>query len=258
MKHWIVQVKDGLANFTLKTGKKGNRLTPETFAELNSALFGLNLGVVRGLILDAEGDDFSQGFDLSFLLAADSSDERFLKNLFSVCNQALDRLYNLPIPSISMVKGSCIGGGLLIFLATDFRVADEKAKFCFPEVKQSMVVNFGLKRVYQLVGESRTKELVMLGNPVSASTMQNWGIINWLTCDGDFNDRMLFFKKYIDSIPPLAIRANKELIQKLPILTMDESVDLENNLQMKVVRSADFKEAIHSFLNNRKPIFKGK
>ncbi len=258
MKHWIVQVTDGLANLTLKTGKKGNRLTPETFTELDNALLGLDLKVVRGLILDADGDDFSQGFDLSFLLAADGNDERFLKNLFSTCNQALDRLYNLPIPSISMVKGSCIGGGLLMFLATDFRVADEKAKFGLPEVKQNMVVNLGLKRVYQLIGESRTKELVLLGNPVSASTMQNWGIINWLTRDGDFNDRIQFFKKYIDSIPPLAICANKELIQKLPTLTMDESIDLENDLQMKIVRSADFKEAIHSFLEKRKPEFKGK
>ena len=257
MNHWSVKVSEGLAWFTLKTGIKGNRLTQETFAELNEGLLGLDLKVVSGLILDAEGDDFSQGFDLSFLLASDESDPLFLQNMFAICNEALDRLYNLPVPSIAMVKGSCIGGGLLMAMATDFRVADKKARFGFPEVKQSLVVNLGLKRVYQLIGECRTKELVMLGNAVSAKVIQEWGVINWLVNDGRFEDYIQFFKEYIKSMPPMAIQANKELIQKLPTLTLKESIEFENALQMKVVQSADFKEAIHSFLEKRKPVFKG-
>lgn len=163
MKHWSINVSEGLAWFTLMTGNKGNRLTLETFAELNEGLLGLDLAVVGGLILDADGDDFSQGFDLSFLLASDGSDPLFLQNMFSICNEALDSLYNLPVPSIAIVKGSCIGGGLLMAMATDFRVADEKAKFGFPEVKQSLVVNLGFKRVYQLIGEARTKGVGVVG-----------------------------------------------------------------------------------------------
>lgn len=256
MNHWILNVEDRLAKLTLNTGKKGNRLTPETFAELNEALQGLDYSDVRGLILEAEGDDFSQGFDLSFLLASDGNDPLFLKNVFSTCNEALERLYNLPIPSISMVKGSCIGGGLLMALATDFRVADEKAKFGFPEVKQSLVANLGLKRVYQLIGECRTKEMVLLGNPIPAKEMQNWGVINWLV-DGSFDEKIRFFREYIASMPPLAVRANKELIQKLPEVTLEESIEFENALQMNVVKSTDFKEAIRSFLEKRKPVYKG-
>ncbi len=256
MNHWILKVEDRLARLTLNTGKKGNRLTPETFAELNEALQGLDFSDVRGLILDAEGDDFSQGFDLSFLLAADGNDPMFLQNIFSTCNEALERLYTLPIPSISMVQGSCIGGGLLMALATDFRVADEKAKFGFPEVKQSLVVNLGLKRVYQLIGECRTKELVLLGNPIPAKEMQNWGVINWLV-DGSFDEKVRFFNEYISSMPPLAVQANKKLIQKLPEVTLEESIEFENMLQMNVVKSADFKEAISSFLEKRKPVYKG-
>ncbi len=256
MKSWRLKVSDRLARLTLNTGKKGNRLTPETFAELNEVLQGLDFSEVRGLILDAEGDDFSQGFDLSFLLASDGNDPLFLQNIFSTCNEALDSLYHLPIPTISMIRGSCIGGGLLMALATDFRVADAKAKFGFPEVKQSLVVNLGLKRVYQLIGEGRTKELVLLGIPVSAKQMQNWGVINWLV-DGNFDEKIQFFKEYIASMPPLAVRANKELIQKLPEVTLKESIDFENALQMNVVKSADFKEAISSFLEKRKPVYKG-
>lgn len=256
MNQWILKVENRLARLTLNTGKKGNRLTPETFAELNDALQSLNFSEVRGIILDAEGDDFSQGFDLSFLLASDGSDPAFLQNIFLTCNEALDRLYNIPIPSISMVRGACIGGGFLMALATDFRVADEKAKFGFPEVKQSLVVNLGLKRVYQLIGECRTKEMVMLGDPVSAKVMQQWGVINWLV-DGSFDKNVQFFKNYIASMPPLAVRANKELIQKLPEVTLKESIEFENTLQMNVVKSADFKEAISSFLEKRKPVYKG-
>lgn len=256
MSHWILKVEDRLASLTLNTGKKGNRLTPETFAELNDVLQDLDFSQVRGLMLDAEGDDFSQGFDLSFMLASDGSDPMFLQKIFATCNEALDRLYHLPIPSISMVKGSCIGGGLLMAMATDFRVANEKAKFGFPEVKQSLVVNLGLKRVYQLIGECRTKELVLLGNPIPAKVMQDWGVINWLV-DGSFEEKVGFFKEYVASMPPLALKANKELIHMLPKATLEESIEFENTLQMNVVNSADFKEAITSFLQKRKPVYKG-
>lgn len=258
MKNWSIQIEDRLAVFTLKTGKKGNRLTPETFIELNEALTGLDLSAVRGLILKADGPDFCQGFDLNFMLTSDGNDSTDLEKVFKECNDALSLLYNLPIPSLSIVQGSCIGGGLLMALATDFRLADENAKFGFPEVKQSLVVNLGLKRVYQLIGEARTKELVLLGNPISAKKMEEWGVLNWVTKELDFKDRIQFFKDYINSMPPLALKANKELISSLSTLSLEDSIVLENSLQIDVLRSADLKEAISSFLEKRRPIFKGK
>jgi E-phenylitaconyl-CoA hydratase len=257
MKNWNIGLADGVARLTLTTGKKGNRLTPDTFAELNDTLLDLDFNEVRGLILDADGDDFSQGFDLSFMLASDGSDPQFLAQVFDTCNQALDRLYNLPIPSMALIKGSCIGGGLLMILATDFRAADENAIFGFPEVKQSLVVNLGLKRVYQLIGETRTKELVLLGSTVHAKKMLDWGAINWLEENDGFDEKIQFFKEYIASLPPMAFKANKELIQKLSKLSLEESIKFENNLQMKVIQSADFKEAIQSFLEKRKAVFRG-
>jgi enoyl-CoA hydratase/carnithine racemase len=159
---------------------------------------------------------------------------------------------------MSLIKGSCIGGGFLMALATDFRAAHTDAKFGFPEVKQSLVVNLGLKRVYQLLGECRTKELVLLGNLVPSEKLMNWGAINWISDEDNFIDNIQMFEKYISSVPPLAVRANKKLIQKLPTLSMEESIELENVLQMNVFQSSDFKEAIQSFLEKRAPNFKGK
>ena len=143
-------------------------------------------------------------------------------------------------------------------LATDFRAAHTKAKFGFPEVKQSLVVNLGLKRVYQLIGECRTKELVLLGNPVSSEKLMDWGIINWIVDEDSFSDYIQLFNKYISSVPPLAVRANKKLIQKIPTLNTEESTELENLLQMNVFQSSDFQEAIRSFLEKREPVYKGK
>lgn len=258
MNHWKLDINEMLATLTLNTGRKGNRLTPDTFGELNKILMSLDLEKIRGLILMADGDDFSQGFDLSFLLTSKNRDLLALHQIFSICNIALDRLYNLPIPTMSLINGSCIGGGFLMALATDFRAAHGNAKFGFPEVKQSLVVNLGLKRVYQLIGECRTKELVLLGNPVSSEKLMDWGVVNWISNADNFIDYIQLFKKYISSVPPLAIRANKKLIQKIPTLTAEESTELENMLQMNVFQSSDFKEAIRSFLEKRDPVYKGK
>jgi enoyl-CoA hydratase/carnithine racemase len=257
MNHWNVQIKDKLAKLSLHTGKRGNRLTPETFLELRDILLKLDLQEVRGLLLEAEGEDFSQGFDLSFLLGSDDYDLKAINQIFATCNEALDLLYNLPVPTLSLINGSCIGGGFLMALATDFRAAHTNAKFGFPEVKQSLVVNLGLQRVYQLIGECRTKELVLLGNPISSEKLKEWGAINWVTNEANFSEYIQLFEKYIDTVPPLAVKANKKLIQNLATLTEEESKGMENQLQMQVLQSSDFKEAIQSFLEKRKPLFKG-
>ena len=68
MNHWKLDIHEMLATLALNTGKRGNRLTPDTFAELNEVLMSLDLEKVRGLILMSDGSNFSQGFDLSFLL----------------------------------------------------------------------------------------------------------------------------------------------------------------------------------------------
>lgn len=257
MNHWELTISNTLATLTLNTPKKGNRLTPETFSELHDILLKLDLQEISGLLLDAEGDDFSQGFDLSFLLGSEKQDLKEVNQIFATCNAALNLLYDLSVPTMSLINGSCIGGGFLMALATDFRAAHTNAKFGFPEVKQSLVVNLGLQRVYQLLGECRTKELVLLGNPISSEKLKEWGAINWVTSEADFSEYIQLFEKYIESVPPLAVKANKELIQNLATLTEEESRGMENQLQMQVLQSSDFKEAIQSFLEKRKPLFKG-
>ncbi len=257
MTNWNIQFDGGIAELTLKTGRPGNRLSIETFAELNDALQGLNASKIHGLILDAEGDDFSQGMDLAAFLATGKIDLKSMEENFSICNEALSRLYYLPIPTLSVVQGNCIGGGFLLALATDFRLAEEKANFGFPEVKQSLVVNLGLKRVYQLIGETRTKELVLLGDTISADILQSWGGVNWVEPKDKLGEKIQFFRNKASSLPPLAVQANKELVGKLANLSSQESMELENNLQMKVMQSSDFREAISSFLEKRKPNFSG-
>lgn len=257
MQHWKLEICEKLATLTLITGIKGNRLVENVFIELEALLKGLEIKEIRGLILTADGDNFSQGFDLSFLLESKDLEIEKMNSIFSICNSALDRLYNLPIPTMSMIKGFCIGGGFLMALATDFRVAHANGRFGFPEVKQSLVVNLGLKRVYQLLGESHTKELVLLGKPVSSKKLIEWGVVNWITDEYDFNYHIQLFKKHIFSVPPLAYVANKKLIQNLSTLSKVEGEKLENNLQIEMFQSSDFKEAIQSFLDKRKPVFKG-
>lgn len=255
---WNFKIENGIARLTLDTGKTGNRLSTTTFAELSDALNDLKASNIHGLILDAAGDDFSQGMDLAAFVSEEKFTTSSLQNTFAICNEALDRLYHLPMPTLSVIQGNCIGGGFLMALATDFRLAEKDAKFGFPEVKQSLVVNLGLKRVYQLLGEARTKELVLLGERVSANTLQNWGVINWVEQKHTLEEKIQLFKNKVASLPPLAVQANKELIGKLPEISKNESTELENALQMKVLQSSDFKEAIGSFLEKRKPLFLGK
>ncbi len=258
MKHWQVEIQAGVADLVLDTGSPGNRLSPQTFEDLLDVLDTLTTQGLRGLMLRSAQADFTQGFDLALMLDTMGTGEESLDAIFEVCNRALTALYQFPGLTLSFIQGSCVGGGLLLALATDFRSAAPEAKFGFPEVRQSLVVNLGLQRVYRLLGEARTKELVLLGRPVTARTMQQWGAVQWVEDNREMSGRQTHFRHMVHQLPPLAVQANKHLIHALSQMSFEDSLQLENKLQKNVMASEDFQEAISSFLQKRKPNFQAK
>jgi enoyl-CoA hydratase len=101
-------------------------------------------------------------------------------------HSVLDKLDQLPMPSIALINGYAFGGGLELALACTFRLAAPSAKLGFPEIKLGLIPGYGgTQRLPRLVGEARATELILTGRTVDAAEAERMGLVNRVVATGE-------------------------------------------------------------------------
>ena len=256
--HWLLEIKEHIAYLTLNRPEKKNRIDDTTLSELGEITQVLdhnpNVWVV---ILQANGDCFSTGVDVSLIGGMVGQDiETYRKNLRNL-QGFLDAFEALEKPTIAALHGFVIGGGMILALCCDFRIAADNVKFSLPEVKRSIGVVMGTQRITRTIGVAPTKELAMLGNSIDAKRALQIGLVNQTTPLNQLNNKTFEFAQQFLALPPLAVSLCKKIINEGQFLAR-AGQDLEIEAQAALLKTQDFKEAIDSFFEKRKPVFKGK
>ena len=154
------------------------------------------------------------------------------------------------------MHGHVIGGGVILALCCDFRIAAENTIFGLPEVKRSIGVIMGTQRITRTIGVAYTKELVMLGKPIDAKRAFQMGLVNQVVAKEELNATATKFAQQFLELPPLAVGLCKKIINEGQFLER-AGQDLEIEAQAALLKTKDFQEAIASFFEKRKPVFKG-
>jgi enoyl-CoA hydratase/carnithine racemase len=119
----------------------------------------------------------------------------------------------LPQPTLSAIAGYCLGAGLELALATDFRIADETAVFGFPELGLGIVPSSGgTQRLTRLLGPARAKELILLRDRLDAREALLAGLVTEVVPAGAVLDRTLEHGRRLAGLPPLAVSIAKQAI----------------------------------------------
>lgn len=176
---------------------------------------------VRVLILKGNGKAFCAGLDLAELstngLPASGPH-----------NDPISALESMPCPTIAVVQGVAITGGLELALACDMVLAGNSARFADTHVRMGVLPGWGLsQKLSRLVGKGRAMELSMSGNFVDAELAQRWGLVNRLIPDPDLHDRALALANDMATAPPEMAQAYKRLIVDGYQLPMGEALALE-------------------------------
>ncbi len=182
--------------------------------------------------------------------------EAFRNNLYNL-QTYLDEFEALPKPTIAKIRGYCIGGGLLLSLCCDFRIASDTAQFMLPEVKRGIAVLMGTQRITRTIGLARTKELTMLGEVLFAPQAYTYGLLTKVVMDEDLDAEAEAFAAKFRQLPPLTVAICKQIADQGQSLTLRQSQDLEITLQSELLQTQDFKEGVTSFFEKRPPVFKG-
>jgi enoyl-CoA hydratase/carnithine racemase len=256
----ILSRKDGpVGLLTFNNPERRNAVSPEMSQAATEVLedFAAD-NAIRVIVLTGAGDKaFVSGADISKFESARSTPEQLEK-----WNQASarfrDLLRSVGKPTIAMIRGYCVGGGLGIALNCDLRISADDGQFGIPAAK--LGIGYAAEAVGQLVnlvGPSAAKDILYTGRRMNAQEALRLGLVNHVLAAAELEEFVVSFAKTIAGNAPLSLIAAKRVIDEL----MKDPARRDNALCDRVVAdcfaSKDYVEGRRAFMEKRKAVFTG-
>lgn len=198
---------------TLRREHKLNAISGELERELCGALEAPELAEAACVVLTGGPRVFSAGADLNEMRGLDPAS---IVSYYQGTGDFAERVADLPQPTFSAISGYCLGGGLELALATDFRIADDSAIFGLPEVGLGILPSSGgTHRLVQMLGPARAKELILLRDRVSAQEAHRIGLITEVVDEGEALSRAMALAEFVSGHPQLAVRVTKRVVDSM-------------------------------------------
>lgn len=164
---------------------------------------------------------------------------------------------NSRLPVIAAVNGFALGGGAVLALACDIRMAAQSAKFGFPEVKVGAFASgSGTQRLPRLVGRGQALDLLMTGRTIDAQEALRIGLVEYLVPDDELLDQALELASKIAANAPLAVSASKHCVRVGLRDGFEAGLAAEREMRIQTGRGPDAIEGRNAFLEKRKPDFR--
>ena len=213
---------------------------------------------VRVIILTgAGGKAFVSGADISRFESERASEEA-VQRYNALVDKVYSRIYQMPKPTIAMIRGFCIGGGLNLAICCDMRYATESSKFALPAAKLGLGYGYhGLRRYIETIGPAATKEIFFTGRQFTSAEAYRWGIVNQIVADDAIETTVMGIANTIADNAPLTIATIKR--STVEILKNPDKQDLAACAAMVAAcfASDDYREGRSAFMEKRKPQFTG-
>lgn len=250
----LVSRADGLMTVTLNQPRRKNAIPVQGWAPLRDAFSSVRLGADRVVVVTGAGEDFCAGADLS-----DVSSESHSLVAMSVVADACLALHRIPVPTVARVDGVAIGAGMNLALACDFVIASARARFSEIFIKRGLSVDFGGSWLLpRLVGLHKAKELVLLGDILSAQQARELGVVGRVVPPSELDAAVAELVAKLAAGPPMAAWLSKQMLNDSFDMTLQQALDAESRNQSVNFGLEDAREARDAFLEKRPPVFRGR
>lgn len=256
--HILYTVQDGIATITLNRPDKLNAFNDQMIAETKKAFKEAGRDeVVRCIVLTGSGRAFSAGQDLADVQdrGAGFSIGDHLRHGY---NELIIQMVNLEKPIIGGINGVAAGAGCSVGLATDIRIASDKASFMQAFSRVGLIPDSGANWVLpRLVGYNRAYQMAITAEKITAEKALGWGLVNLVVPHEQLAETVQAWALKLAAGPTRAFGLTKRAMRQSEHMSLAEALEYESYLQEAAGRTEDNKEGVMSFLEKREPVFKG-
>jgi enoyl-CoA hydratase/carnithine racemase len=259
----IDEPAEGVVRLTISNPAKRNALDHPILDAISDTISELSApgSAARCVMITGAHGMFSAGYDIGEI-PEEEFEERAERLVAHPFTQAIDALEAFPRPTLAVLPGHTIGGGLELALACDLRAAEDSIKLGMPPAKLGLVYSHtGLRRFIDAIGAARTRELFLLGSYVDAPTALAWGLVNRIAPAAQLDMLALELAAELAGNAPLSQTGNKRVIAAL----LDAEGELEPGVEEELIElrrasfaSQDMREGMRAFAERRPPRWSGR
>ena len=254
----LLEVKNRIGYITINRPEALNALSSQVLADLNEVLDQVeNSEDIRVVIVTGSGEK-------AFVAGADIKEMDLMSPIqafeyMTFANNTFTRLSDLRQPTIAVLNGYALGGGMELALSTDIRIGYEKTVVGFPEVGLGIIPGFaGTQRMSRLIGTSRTKELIFTARTVKGQEAYELGILNKLVSVEELLSSAEELAAAMIKNAPLALEKAKHVIQVGSVLPLKNAIRLETEAEALLFSTEDKVEGMRAFVEKRKAVLNRK
>lgn len=252
----LVESQEQIGLITLNSPKTINALSKNMIKEVTLALESFSTdSKTKVTIIKANGKHFCSGHNLREMVNGDQPEYRFI---FEQCSRMMKLVHQVPQIVIAQVHGIATAAGCQLVASCDLAVADETARFGTPGVKIGLFCTTPMVALTRAVGRKLAMEMLMTGRLISAQEALHHGLVNKVVPEEDLEQATMEMALAVAEASPLVLRIGKQAFYAQIEQDEPRAYDLANNVITLNVMAEDAQHGISSFLEKRKPSWKGR
>ena len=256
----LASVDGAIATLTFNNPERHNAISLDMWRAAKGVLeqFAADPAVRVVVLTGGGGKAFVSGADISKF-----ESERGSNDAVDIYNAAVEQfsqtLVNLDKPTIALIRGYCMGGGVGIVVCCDLRICNEAARFGVPAAKLGLGYGFAsIRRLMNLVGPQFVNEILFTARQFDASEAREMRLVNRVVLDTEIEMHVRTLAATIAANAPLTLRAVKATVRELLQDEAQRDPAKCDALARACFESQDYQEGRRAFMEKRKPVFTGK
>jgi len=258
----LQEIRGSVAVLTLNRPESRNPLSEGLIAELHAALAHIHDDAdIRAVVISANGPAFSAGHDMKELTARRTDADRgrgYFAQMMTACSAMMQAIVQLPKPVVAAVQGVATAAGCQLVASCDLAVASEAATFATPGVDIGLFCSTPMVALSRNVPRKLAMEMLLTGEPISATTAREFGLVNRVVAAGTERDAAIALAQKVALKSAYTVKLGKAAFYRQAEMSLADAYRYAAEVMTENMMARDAEEGIGAFIEKREPKWQDK